>query len=76
MDQFIQHEISSSAAREVQEETDVYESQEPHTQALQKLIGSAKTLTAKQDLVNTLRYLFIKIVFFNVSYYTGLFALN
>ncbi|XP_008320706.1 cytoplasmic tRNA 2-thiolation protein 2 isoform X1 [Cynoglossus semilaevis] len=55
VDQFIQHEISSSAAREVQEETDVYESQEPHTQALQKLIGSAKTLTAKQDLVNTLR---------------------
>ncbi|XP_071337747.1 cytoplasmic tRNA 2-thiolation protein 2 [Trachinotus anak] len=51
---FIQSDGSSCVTP--QEQTSLPEVQESHSQLLQQLIGSAKTLTARQDLLNTLRH--------------------
>ncbi|XP_039995342.1 cytoplasmic tRNA 2-thiolation protein 2 isoform X2 [Xiphias gladius] len=57
VDQFIQSSSSSSSSLtpQDQEQVSLPEVQESHTQFLQRLTGSAKTLTARQDLLNTLR---------------------
>ncbi|XP_030297737.1 cytoplasmic tRNA 2-thiolation protein 2 [Sparus aurata] len=55
VDNFIQNDSSSCLTPQEQEETSLPDVQESHTQLLQQLIGSAKTLTAKEDLLNTLR---------------------
>ncbi|XP_049926665.1 cytoplasmic tRNA 2-thiolation protein 2 isoform X2 [Epinephelus moara] len=55
VDHFIQSDSRSCLAQQEQEETSVPVVQESHTHSLQQLIGSAKTLTASEDLLNTLR---------------------
>uniref|UniRef100_A0A7N9AU61 Cytoplasmic tRNA 2-thiolation protein 2 n=1 Tax=Mastacembelus armatus TaxID=205130 RepID=A0A7N9AU61_9TELE len=52
---FIHIDSSSCSTPLDQEETSIPEVQESHTQFLQQLIVSVKTLTARQDLLNTLR---------------------
>ncbi|KAG7214364.1 hypothetical protein INR49_023075 [Caranx melampygus] len=51
-----QSDGSSSLTPQDQEQTSLPEVQESHTQLLQQLISSAKTLTARQDLLSTLRH--------------------
>ncbi|XP_031160562.1 cytoplasmic tRNA 2-thiolation protein 2 [Sander lucioperca] len=55
VDRFIQSDSSSSVPPRQQEETSLPHVQESHRQLLQQLIGSAKTQTAREDLLNTLR---------------------
>ncbi|XP_034538290.1 cytoplasmic tRNA 2-thiolation protein 2 [Notolabrus celidotus] len=55
VDQFIQSDSSICLTQTEQEETSPPDVQESHTQLLQQLIGSVKTLTAKEDLLHTLR---------------------
>lgn len=55
VDNFIQTDSSSCLTPQEQEKTTLPDVQESHTQLLQQLIGSAKTLTAREDLLNTLR---------------------
>ncbi|GLD65193.1 cytoplasmic tRNA 2-thiolation protein 2 isoform X1 [Lates japonicus] len=55
VDHFIQSDSSGCLTPQYQEQTLLPEVQESRTQVLQQLIGSAKTLTARQDLLNTLR---------------------
>ncbi|XP_028279731.1 cytoplasmic tRNA 2-thiolation protein 2 isoform X2 [Parambassis ranga] len=55
VDHFIQAKRSNDLTAQDQEETSVPYVQESHTQRLQQLIGSAKTLTAREDLLNTLK---------------------
>lgn len=55
VDHFIQSDSRSCLAQQEQEETSVPVVLESHTHSLQQLIGSAKTLTASEDLLNTLR---------------------
>ncbi|XP_038593759.1 cytoplasmic tRNA 2-thiolation protein 2 [Micropterus salmoides] len=55
VDHFIQIDSSSSVTPQEKEETPLPDVQESHTHLLQQLIGSAKTLTAREDLLNTLR---------------------
>lgn len=55
VDHFIQTGSRTSSPAPVQTETSPPEVQESQTLLLQKLIGSAKTLTAKEDLLSTLR---------------------
>ncbi|XP_074501750.1 cytoplasmic tRNA 2-thiolation protein 2 [Sebastes fasciatus] len=55
VDQFIQSDSRGCSTPREQEETSTPDVQESHTQLLQQLIGSAKTLTAREDLLNTLR---------------------
>ncbi|XP_056250763.1 cytoplasmic tRNA 2-thiolation protein 2 [Seriola aureovittata] len=56
VDHFIQSDSSSCSTPQDHEQTSVPEVQESHTQLLQQLVGSAQTLTARQDLLNTLRH--------------------
>ncbi|XP_069544193.1 cytoplasmic tRNA 2-thiolation protein 2 isoform X1 [Brachyistius frenatus] len=53
VDRFIQSD--SSTRRTAPEETTAPDVQESHTHTLQRLIGSVKTLTARDDLLATLR---------------------
>ncbi|KAM6997024.1 cytoplasmic tRNA 2-thiolation protein 2 isoform 2-T2 [Tautogolabrus adspersus] len=55
VDHFIQSSSSSCLTPPEQKEPSLPDVQEPHTQLLQQLMVSAKTLTAKEDLLNTLR---------------------
>lgn len=55
VDHFVQSDSSSSLTPQGQEDTSLHDVQESHTQLLQQLIGCAKTLTAREDLLNTLR---------------------
>ncbi|XP_044068998.1 cytoplasmic tRNA 2-thiolation protein 2 isoform X2 [Siniperca chuatsi] len=55
VDRFLQVDSSSCLTAQEQEETSLPDVQEAHTRSLQQLIGSAKTLTAREDLLNTLR---------------------
>ncbi|XP_020493858.1 cytoplasmic tRNA 2-thiolation protein 2 isoform X1 [Labrus bergylta] len=55
VDHFIQRNSSSCLTQGEQKEPSLPDVQEPHTQSLQQLMLSAKTLTAKEDLLNTLR---------------------
>ncbi|XP_041803404.1 cytoplasmic tRNA 2-thiolation protein 2 [Chelmon rostratus] len=55
VDHFIQGNSSGCLTPQEQEETALPDVQESHTQLLQQLIGSAKTPTAREDLLNTLR---------------------
>ncbi|CAK6978449.1 cytoplasmic tRNA 2-thiolation protein 2 isoform X1 [Scomber scombrus] len=55
VDHFIQTDISRCLTAQTQDETSPPDIQESQTQLLQQLIGSAKTLTAREDLLNTLR---------------------
>ncbi|KAK2848608.1 hypothetical protein Q5P01_008442 [Channa striata] len=55
VDHFLQSNHSSCATPQDQGQTSIPEVQEPHTQILQQLIISAKMLTARQDLLSTLR---------------------
>ncbi|KAM9345047.1 cytoplasmic tRNA 2-thiolation protein 2 [Symphorus nematophorus] len=55
VDHFIQSDGGSCLTPRRQEETSPPDVQESHTRSLQQLIGSAKTLTAREDLLNTLR---------------------
>ncbi|XP_029306319.1 cytoplasmic tRNA 2-thiolation protein 2 isoform X2 [Cottoperca gobio] len=55
VDHFIQSDTTSCVTPRQQEETLLPDVQESHTHSLQQLIGSAKTLTAKEELLNTLR---------------------
>ncbi|XP_040906523.1 cytoplasmic tRNA 2-thiolation protein 2 [Toxotes jaculatrix] len=55
VDRFIQSDGGGCLTTQDQEQTSLPEVQESNTQLLQQLIGSAKTLTARQDLLNTLR---------------------
>ncbi len=61
VDHFVQSDSSSSSSSsssltpQRQEDTSFPDVQESHTQLLQQLIGCAKTLTAREDLLNTLR---------------------
>lgn len=52
---FIQSDSSTCLTPQDQEDTSLPEVQESHTRSLQHLIASVKTLTARQDLLNTLR---------------------
>ncbi|AWP14505.1 putative cytoplasmic tRNA 2-thiolation protein 2 isoform 2 [Scophthalmus maximus] len=52
---FLQSTSSSRSTPQDEEQTSLPEVPEAHTHFLQQLIGSAKTLTARQDLLNTLR---------------------
>ncbi|KAG7512739.1 cytoplasmic tRNA 2-thiolation protein 2 [Solea senegalensis] len=54
VDRFIQRDSSCPTSQE-QKERSLPVVQEAHTRLLQQLVGSAKTLTAKQDLLNTLK---------------------
>nr|XP_020479082.1 cytoplasmic tRNA 2-thiolation protein 2 isoform X2 [Monopterus albus] len=57
---FIQSDSSTCLTPQDQEDTSLPEVQESHTRSLQHLIASVKTLTARQDLLNTLRqHLFV-----------------
>lgn len=55
VDHFIQSDSSSSWILQEQEETSLPDVQESNTQLLQQLMASAMTLTAREDLLNTLR---------------------
>ncbi|XP_070772191.1 cytoplasmic tRNA 2-thiolation protein 2 [Enoplosus armatus] len=55
VDHYIQADGSSCLTPQGQEETLRPDVQESRTQLLQQLIGSVKTLTAREDLLNTLR---------------------
>lgn len=57
VDDFIQNDGSSRSVLDAveAEETSVPAVEEGETQALQQLLASAKTLTAREDLLNTLR---------------------
>uniref|UniRef100_UPI0037E93722 cytoplasmic tRNA 2-thiolation protein 2 n=1 Tax=Semicossyphus pulcher TaxID=241346 RepID=UPI0037E93722 len=55
VDHFIQSDSSSCLTPPEQKATSIPDVQESHTKLLQQLIGSAKTLTAREDLLNTLR---------------------
>lgn len=55
VDHFIQSDSRSCLTPQQQEETSLADVQESQTLSLQKLIGSAQTLTAREDLLNTLR---------------------
>ncbi|XP_026212663.1 cytoplasmic tRNA 2-thiolation protein 2 [Anabas testudineus] len=55
VDRFIQSDGSSCLTPQDKGQTSLPEVHESQTQVLQQLIASAKTLTAKQDLLNTLR---------------------
>ncbi|KAM3606491.1 uncharacterized protein V6R79_017335 [Siganus canaliculatus] len=56
VDHFIQGDSTSRLSLQEQEDTPLPEVQESHTLALQQLLGSAKTLTAKEDLLNAFRH--------------------
>ncbi|XP_041644833.1 cytoplasmic tRNA 2-thiolation protein 2 [Cheilinus undulatus] len=53
---FIQSDSSNCLSTAEQKETSLPEVEGSRTQLLQQLIGSASTLTAKEDLLNTLRH--------------------
>ncbi|XP_042289242.1 cytoplasmic tRNA 2-thiolation protein 2 isoform X1 [Thunnus maccoyii] len=55
VDHFIQNDSSRCLTPQKQDETLPANVQESQTRLLQQLIGSAKTLTAREDLLNTLR---------------------
>ncbi|XP_042358638.1 cytoplasmic tRNA 2-thiolation protein 2 [Plectropomus leopardus] len=55
VDHFIQSDSTSCSTTQEQGETSLSVVQESHTRSLQQLIGSATTLTAREDLLNTLR---------------------
>ncbi len=55
VDHFIQSDSSRCVTPREEEERSRPDVQESQTQLLQQLIGSAKTLTATEDLLNTLR---------------------
>ncbi|XP_053188475.1 cytoplasmic tRNA 2-thiolation protein 2 isoform X2 [Scomber japonicus] len=55
VDHFIQTDSSRCLTAQTQDESSPPDIQESHTHLLQQLIGSAKTLTAREDLLNTLR---------------------
>ncbi|TKS85180.1 Cytoplasmic tRNA 2-thiolation protein 2 [Collichthys lucidus] len=56
VDHFIQSDGGSRLTPQEEQETSHPDVQESHTQSLQQLIGSAKTLTAREDLLSTLRH--------------------
>ncbi|KAG7999860.1 Cytoplasmic tRNA 2-thiolation protein 2 [Nibea albiflora] len=56
VDHFIQSDGGSRLTPQNQQETSHPDVQESHTQSLQQLIASAKTLTAREDLLSTLRH--------------------
>lgn len=55
VDHFIQNDGGSRLTPQDEQEASHPDVQESHTQSLQQLIGSAKTLTAREDLLSTLR---------------------
>lgn len=55
VDHFIQNGSCSRLTLEEQEETSLPEVEESKTLLLQQMMASAKTLTAREDLLNTLR---------------------
>ncbi|XP_034754078.1 cytoplasmic tRNA 2-thiolation protein 2 [Etheostoma cragini] len=55
VDHFVQSDSRSGAPPRQQEETSLPRVQDSQRQLLQQLIGSARTLTAREDLLNTLR---------------------
>lgn len=55
VDHFIKSDSRSCVTPQQQKETSQLDVQESRTQLLQQLVGSAKTLTAREDLLNTLR---------------------
>ncbi|XP_070833596.1 cytoplasmic tRNA 2-thiolation protein 2 [Chaetodon trifascialis] len=55
VDEFIQGDSRSCLKPQEHEEASLLDVPESHTQLLQQLIGSAKTPTAREDLLNTLR---------------------
>ncbi|KAI3362619.1 hypothetical protein L3Q82_001623 [Scortum barcoo] len=56
VDHFIQSNSRSGLTPQGQEDTALPDVEESHTQSLQQLIGCAKTLTAREDLLNTIRF--------------------
>lgn len=55
VDHFIQSDSSSSLTPQEQVETPLPDVQESNTQLLRELMASAKTMTAREDLLHTLR---------------------
>lgn len=55
VDHFIQGDINGRSPRQKQEEISPPVVQESNTQLLQQLMASAETLTAREDLLSTLR---------------------
>lgn len=55
VDHFIQSDINGHSTQQKQEETSPPLVQESNTQLLQQLMASAETLTAREDLLSTLR---------------------
>lgn len=55
VDHFIQNDSCSHLTLQEQEETSLPEVEESKTLLLQQMMASAKTLTAREDLLNTLR---------------------
>lgn len=55
VDQFIQNDSCSRLTLQEQEEASLPEVEESKTLLLQQMMASAKTLTAREDLLNTLR---------------------